>query len=162
MTLPLIGFIAGALTLFAMEAFLTEIGDYRRNRQSRKQDNIDSIFDSPHVRKEAGDERSYNKYLDDTQKEPERKWSIRSQYGRDIHEELFVEAICPHGVGHHKGAHRCHETYVPIGDINGFTRIPKSCCYLCPPDLWAQVTDDDAPEIKISKRTIKKDVKKSK
>ena len=32
-----------------------------------------------------------------------KEWSLSRQYGRDMHSDPFVEAICGHAVGHHKG-----------------------------------------------------------
>lgn len=34
-------------------------------------------------------------------------WELSVQHGRDMHKNPFTEAICPHGVGHHKGVHGC-------------------------------------------------------
>lgn len=34
-------------------------------------------------------------------------WQLSKQFGRDMHNSPFVEAICEHGVGHHKGVHGC-------------------------------------------------------
>lgn len=59
------------------------------------------------------------------------KWELSKQIGRDIHDNPFFEAICPHGVGHHKGVHGCH-----AGDDG------KSCCSSCPPEIWDKVTKD--------------------
>lgn len=36
------------------------------------------------------------------------------------------EAICPHGIGHHKGIHGC-----------------DGCCQKCPKKIWDKVTDDN-------------------
>ena len=52
-------------------------------------------------------------------------WRIYSQKYRDMHPGLFIEAICPHGVGHHKGVHGC-----------------DGCCKNCPKDLWKKVSKD--------------------
>ncbi len=60
-------------------------------------------------------------------------WKLSKQTGRDIHSGVFIEAICPHGVGHHKGIHGCHE---------GDTEVGESCCVSCPPELWKMVTED--------------------
>jgi len=54
-----------------------------------------------------------------------RRWQLYVQYHRDMHPGRFVEAICPHGVGHHDGVHGC-----------------DGCCTTCPPELWKQVTHD--------------------
>lgn len=59
-------------------------------------------------------------------------WVINKQHGRDIHQNPFYEAICPHGVGHHKGVHGCHE-----GKIKGI-----SCCNDSPKEIWDKVTED--------------------
>lgn len=53
------------------------------------------------------------------------EWKVPVQYGRDMHCGAFVEAICAHGVGHHKGVHGC-----------------DGCCSNCPPEIWNQVTED--------------------
>ena len=37
----------------------------------------------------------------------ETKWTLKSQFGRDIHSSTFIEAVCEHGVGHHWGVHGC-------------------------------------------------------
>lgn len=34
-------------------------------------------------------------------------WTLSNQIGRDMHKGLFREAICSHGVGHHRGVHSC-------------------------------------------------------
>jgi hypothetical protein len=34
-------------------------------------------------------------------------WELSVQGDRDMHRGSFAEAICPHGVGHHKGIHGC-------------------------------------------------------
>lgn len=52
-------------------------------------------------------------------------WALSHQHGRDMHRGEFVEAICPHGVGHHKGVHGC-----------------DGCCGDAPAVLWAQVSED--------------------
>ena len=44
---------------------------------------------------------------------------------RDMHAANFVELICPHGIGHHKGVHGCDR-----------------CCYNAPQELWDKVTTD--------------------
>lgn len=56
-------------------------------------------------------------------KEP--NWAISPQYGRDMHPGRFVEAICGHGIGHHKGVHGC-----------------DGCCSDVPEDIWEQVSTD--------------------
>ncbi len=35
------------------------------------------------------------------------EWKLTDHYFRDIHGSNFVEAICAHGVGHHRGIHGC-------------------------------------------------------
>ena len=41
-----------------------------------------------------------------------------------------TEAICPHGIGHHKGVHGC-----------------DGCCDNCPAELWENVTNDGTNNI---------------
>lgn len=55
------------------------------------------------------------------------KWSLHTRGGGpfDIHRYPFVEAICEHGVGHHKGVHGC-----------------DGCCSNVPEEIWEAVTDD--------------------
>lgn len=60
-------------------------------------------------------------------------WRIYTQYGRDIHSGRFVEAICPHGVGHHKGVHGCHMSKINEG---------KACCADAPKEIWKVVSKD--------------------
>ena len=55
----------------------------------------------------------------------ENKWELSKQYGRDIHDSPFFEAICPHGIGHHKGVHGC-----------------DGCCEDAPKEIWDKVTKD--------------------
>jgi len=50
---------------------------------------------------------------------------MEPQYARDMHHGRFMEAACPHGVGHHKGVHGC-----------------DGCCTKAPKDLWDNVTKD--------------------
>ncbi len=52
-------------------------------------------------------------------------WQLYPQFFRDMHASPFYEAICPHGVGHHKGVHGC-----------------DGCCKDCPADIWDKVTED--------------------
>ena len=63
----------------------------------------------------------------------EAEWTLYKQNYRDMHAAGFVEAICPHGVGHHKGVHGCHMSDITPG---------YGCCHDCPPELWEQVTSD--------------------
>lgn len=35
------------------------------------------------------------------------EWTLSTQVGRDMHSGRFVEAICAHGIGHHRGVHGC-------------------------------------------------------
>lgn len=42
-----------------------------------------------------------------------------------LHVGRFAEAICKHGVGHHKGIHGC-----------------DGCCVTCPEEIWSKVTED--------------------
>jgi hypothetical protein len=51
-------------------------------------------------------------------------WHLTVQYDRDIHAGRFVEAICFHDVGHHKGVHGC-----------------GGCCP-APKEIWDKVTED--------------------
>jgi len=60
-----------------------------------------------------------------TKKEIKPKWRIYTQHYRDMHASPFHEAICEHGVGHHKGVHGC-----------------DGCCEKCPKEIWNQVTTD--------------------
>ncbi len=54
------------------------------------------------------------------------EWKLTGeQNGRDMHDVGFVEAICPHGVGHHKGVHGC-----------------DGCCSTAPKELWDKVSSD--------------------
>jgi hypothetical protein len=55
----------------------------------------------------------------------EMPWTLSSQTGRDMHPGVFVEAICPHGVGHHKGVHGC-----------------DGCCATWPKEIADRVTKD--------------------
>lgn len=50
-------------------------------------------------------------------------WYVLPQYGRDMHPGRFVEAICPHGVGHHVGVHGC-----------------DGCCAHPPKEIWKHVS----------------------
>lgn len=34
-------------------------------------------------------------------------WRLLEQNYRDMHARGFTEAICEHGIGHHKGVHGC-------------------------------------------------------
>lgn len=52
-------------------------------------------------------------------------WRLLIQDDRDLHDPGFVEAICPHGIGHHKGVHGC-----------------DGCCKSAPRDIWEKVTED--------------------
>lgn len=55
------------------------------------------------------------------------EWKLTGEQNyRDMHNAGFVEAICPHGVGHHKGIHGC-----------------DGCCANAPADLWAKVSQDE-------------------
>jgi len=40
-------------------------------------------------------------------KTEQKDWKLSNQLGRDLHAYHFVEAICAHGIGHHKGVHGC-------------------------------------------------------
>lgn len=71
-------------------------------------------------------------YTDDTYEESymrttkDENWKLSTQYGRDIHSGKFVEAICEHGIGHHKGVHGC-----------------DGCCENCSKEIWEQVTNEE-------------------
>lgn len=54
-----------------------------------------------------------------------KEWILLPQRGRDMHQGLFKEAICPDGVGHHKGVHGC-----------------DGCCKDAPNEIWTEVTQD--------------------
>lgn len=60
----------------------------------------------------------------------DKEWTLAPQYGRDMHRGRFVEAICPHGIGHHKGVHGCD------GCCFDISKTPP------PEDIWSQVTED--------------------
>lgn len=53
------------------------------------------------------------------------EWKLYRQLGRDMHRYVFNEAICPHGVGHHKGVHGC-----------------DGCCEHAPKEIWDIVSED--------------------
>jgi len=53
------------------------------------------------------------------------EWKLSEQYGRDMHPGLFKEAICPHGIGHHKGVHGC-----------------DGCCKDMPKEILDKVSED--------------------
>jgi hypothetical protein len=57
-----------------------------------------------------------------------KKTKVLKEEGKwTLHERFFdshrIEAICPHGVGHHKGTHGC-----------------DGCCSNPPKDLWKKVS----------------------
>lgn len=52
-------------------------------------------------------------------KKNEKKWELSKQFGRDIHGNPFFVALCPHGIGHHKGIHIC-----------------DGCCKDAPKEIW--------------------------
>lgn len=54
-----------------------------------------------------------------------KKWELQRQVGRDMHNYIFDEAICPHGIGHHKGVHGC-----------------DGCCANAPKEIWDKVSKD--------------------
>jgi len=54
------------------------------------------------------------------------EWKLTKPHWRDIHGDNFVEAICPHGIGHHKGTHGCDR-----------------CCVDAPKEIWEEVTDEN-------------------
>lgn len=53
------------------------------------------------------------------------EWLVMPQKDRDMHSPSFVEAICVHGVGHHKGIHGC-----------------DGCCADWPKEVSDRVTED--------------------
>ena len=55
-------------------------------------------------------------------------WTLHTR--RTDYATSRTEAICPHGVGHHKGVHGCH------GEDG------KSCCESCPKEIWDKVSKD--------------------
>ncbi len=61
-------------------------------------------------------------------------WELSVPTYRDIHGGGFIEAVCPHGVGHHNGIHGCHMSKTNPG---------KYCCDDCPSELWEQVSKDE-------------------
>ncbi len=61
----------------------------------------------------------------DNYKRGESQWKIYTQHFRDMHPSPFHEAICPHGVGHHKGVHGC-----------------DGCCENAPKEIWDKVSED--------------------
>lgn len=52
-------------------------------------------------------------------------WKLSIQSKRGMHPGMFVEAICKHGVGHHKGVHGC-----------------DGCCAKVPKKIWNAVSKD--------------------
>lgn len=52
------------------------------------------------------------------------EWEVQGRFS-DIRTGGLIEAICPHGIGHHKGVHGC-----------------DGCCADAPPEIWEQVTDE--------------------
>lgn len=54
------------------------------------------------------------------------KWKLTEPHWRDLHEPGFVEAICEHGIGHHKGVHGC-----------------DGCCAKAPKEIWGKVTNEE-------------------
>ena len=55
----------------------------------------------------------------------EKEWTLTEPHYRDIHGSHFVEARCPHGVGHHRGVHGC-----------------DGCCGKAPEGLMEKTTKD--------------------
>ncbi len=54
------------------------------------------------------------------------EWTLsKPQNSRDMYAAGFIEAICPHGIGHHKGVHGC-----------------DGCCKNPPKEMWDKVTQD--------------------
>jgi len=60
------------------------------------------------------------------QSTPNKDWTISRQVGRDIHNSIFIEAICYHGIGHHRGVHGC-----------------DGCCGSWPKEVALQTTKED-------------------
>lgn len=54
----------------------------------------------------------------------ESKWYLNPRFS-DIRPDGFVEVLCEHGIGHHKGVHGC-----------------DGCCADVPDHIWEQVTND--------------------
>lgn len=54
------------------------------------------------------------------------EWKLTPpQNYRDMHARGFIEAVCAHGIGHHKGVHGC-----------------DGCCKDVPKEIWDKVTED--------------------
>lgn len=53
------------------------------------------------------------------------EWKLSNQLGRDMHPWNFVEAICAHGIGHHRGVHGC-----------------DGCCANMPEEILDKTTKD--------------------
>lgn len=53
-------------------------------------------------------------------------WKLTKFSYRDIHGSNFIEATCPHGIGHHKGVHGC-----------------DGCCAEAPDEIWSKVTEEE-------------------
>lgn len=63
--------------------------------------------------------------------EKEKEWSLtKPQNFRDMHDVGFIEVVCPHGVGHHKGVHGC--------DLQD----GEPCCKSAPKELWDKVSSE--------------------
>ena len=56
--------------------------------------------------------------------EEEKSWELSKRWS-DIRPNGLIEAICPHGVGHHKGIHGC-----------------DGCCKDAPYYFWNKVTEE--------------------
>ncbi len=52
------------------------------------------------------------------------EWKFEKRWS-DIRTNGLIEAICSHGIGHHKGVHGC-----------------DGCCNSCPKELWDKVTEE--------------------
>ena len=52
-------------------------------------------------------------------------WKLTKSDFRDIHAKGFTEAICEHGIGHHKGVHGC-----------------DGCCDSWPEEISSKVTEE--------------------
>lgn len=53
------------------------------------------------------------------------EWKFQKRWS-DIHGDGFIEAICAHGIGHHKGVHGC-----------------DGCCVNVPIGIWKLVTNEE-------------------
>lgn len=68
-------------------------------------------------------------------KDKKNGWKLAEFYGRDMHSGTFYEAICPHGVGHHKGVHGCD-------GCCGLKKKAEDGLMPCPKRIWDRVTEE--------------------